>query len=703
MATSFKTPGVYVVEKSIFPPSVAEVETAIPGFIGYTEKAMEYKSGDLQFVCKKITSLKEYEKFFGYGPPTSVSSVTIDNTNNVTETVFDQIHYLYDSLKLFFNNGGGKCYIISVGYYSDPMSKPSFEKGIDVLKKKDEPTLILFPDAVSLVPSTGIYDLQKRALAQAGELMDRFVIMDLLNKLNPNIPDDTTNFDLSNDEFRNNIGMTDLKFGAAYAPWVKANIVKDFTYPDIRDVLKQNSAAIDINPDLTGTLPAADQTTINNILTDYDQLITCAGNIDAAFFTQYGSFSYNLKQSYSDLLSTFKTMVTDPTETMANIRAAYMALHDEAFMMADHLDDLLDNPVPPSVLVNPALFTKCDTIATGVADELLNLVVLNNTLNNFALHEDPVSGDYPRQDNIANVQFLDTTGTWANVDMEASLHDLTDDEALFIHSEAVIAAEADPLIQDQMRRENMLGTEAIITDAFFAFYNAYSAMLSELSDMMLEREAELIKSYPVYKNIINAVNNTPTLMPPSGAVAGRYAYVDGTRGVWKAPANIDLAYVSDVAYHTDDKEQEGLNVDSNSGKSINIIRTFTGKGVLIWGSRTLAGNDNEWRYVPVRRFFNMVEESVKKSTFWAVFEPNDANTWSKVKGMIDNFLTLQWRNGALQGAKPDEAFYVKVGLGQTMSAQDILEGRMNVEIGMAVVRPAEFIILTFSHKMVTSS
>lgn len=701
MATSYKTPGVYVVEKSIFPPSVAEVETAVPCFIGYTEKAMQYKSGDLSNVCKKITSLKEYEKYFGYGPPTSVSSVTLDDTNNVTETVFNQVHYLYDSLKLFFNNGGGKCYIISVGYYTDSIDKANFEKGIDVLKKMDEPTLILFPDAVSLSPGSGLYDLQKKALAQSGELMDRFVIMDLLNKLNPNVPDDTTNFDLSNDEFRNNIGMSDLKFGAAYTPWVKAKIVKDFTYPDIASKLKKNSASITIDPDLTGTLPAADQTTINNILSEYDELMTCKTNIDAAFFTQYGSSAYNLKQSYADLLSDFKTKATDPTETMANIRAAYMALHDEALMMADHLDDLLDTTPPPTVIVNTDLYTACDAIATGVADELLQLVTLNNTLDNFLLTEDPSSGNYPRQINLANPQYL-PPGTWANTAMDTSINSAADDEALFTHSAAAITAEPTATVKDQMRRENMLGTESIITDAFFAFYNAYSAMLEKLAEMMQDQEDELVKSYPVYKNIINAVNNTDTLMPPSGAVAGRYAYVDNTRGVWKAPANVDIAYVSDVAYHVDDKEQEGLNVDSNSGKSINIIRTFTGKGVLIWGSRTLAGNDNEWRYVPVRRFFNMVEESVKKSTFWAVFEPNDANTWSKVKGMIDNFLTLQWRNGALQGAKPEEAFYVKVGLGQTMTSQDILEGRMNVEIGMAVVRPAEFIILTFSHKLATS-
>ncbi|MGB3464673.1 MAG: phage tail sheath C-terminal domain-containing protein [Cyclobacteriaceae bacterium] len=138
---------------------------------------------------------------------------------------------------------------------------------------------------------------------------------------------------------------------------------------------------------------------------------------------------------------------------------------------------------------------------------------------------------------------------------------------------------------------------------------------------------------------------------------------------------------------------------STSGKSINVIRNFVGKGTLVWGARTLAGNDNEWRYVPVRRLYICVEESVKKATEIVVFEPNDANTWLRVKTMIENFLTTLWRDGALAGASTDEAFFVNIGLGKTMTAQDILEGKMNVEIGMAAVRPAEFIILKFSHKL----
>lgn len=202
----------------------------------------------------------------------------------------------------------------------------------------------------------------------------------------------------------------------------------------------------------------------------------------------------------------------------------------------------------------------------------------------------------------------------------------------------------------------------------------------------------------IYANVRRELDRYTVVLPPAAAVAGIYATVDRTRGVWKSPANESLASVRALTVNIDNALNDGMNVHF-TGKSINALRFFTGKGFLVWGARTLAGNDNEWRYVSVRRFFNMAEESIKKATEPFVFEPNDANTWVKVKAMIENFLILQWRAGALAGAKPEDAFYVRVGLGTTMTAQDILEGRMNVEIGMAVVRPAEFIILKFSHKM----
>ncbi len=206
------------------------------------------------------------------------------------------------------------------------------------------------------------------------------------------------------------------------------------------------------------------------------------------------------------------------------------------------------------------------------------------------------------------------------------------------------------------------------------------------------------KKYYDIRKMIEAVK---LILPPSGAVAGAYALVDSTRGVWKSPANVSLNRVNAPTISMETSEQDGLNV-SDTGKSINAIRKFSGKGVLIWGARTLDGNSNEWRYISVRRFFNMVEESTKKASAQFVFEPNDANTWVKVKAMIENFLTIQWRAGALMGAKAEDAFFVKVGLGETMTQNDVLNGKMIIEIGMAAVRPAEFIILRFSHKMIES-
>ena len=202
-----------------------------------------------------------------------------------------------------------------------------------------------------------------------------------------------------------------------------------------------------------------------------------------------------------------------------------------------------------------------------------------------------------------------------------------------------------------------------------------------------------------YNRIKVEIGLVPIKLPPSSTMAGVYARVDSDRGVWKAPANVGLSYVTKPSQPVTHDEQKDLNVDTVAGKSINAIRSFTGKGTLVWGGRTLAGNDNEWRYISVRRFFNMAEESIKKATEQFVFEPNDKNTWVRVKAMITNFLTAQWRAGALAGPTPEKAFYVNIGLGETMTAIDILEGNMIVEIGMAVVRPAEFIILKFSHKM----
>ena len=207
-----------------------------------------------------------------------------------------------------------------------------------------------------------------------------------------------------------------------------------------------------------------------------------------------------------------------------------------------------------------------------------------------------------------------------------------------------------------------------------------------------------------YLQAKNAISNISMLLPPSPAIAGIYAAVDQARGVWKAPANVNIQNAIAPQYLITNDEQQNLNVDAVAGKTINVIRKFEGRGpAIVWGARTLAGSDNEWRYISVKRFFNMVEESIKKGTGQFVFEPNEGSTWLRARAMIENYLTNLWRQGALAGSKPEHAFYVAVGLGQTMTVQDILEGRMIMEIGLAVVRPAEFIILRLMQNMLQAA
>ena len=205
-----------------------------------------------------------------------------------------------------------------------------------------------------------------------------------------------------------------------------------------------------------------------------------------------------------------------------------------------------------------------------------------------------------------------------------------------------------------------------------------------------------------YSQIMTEIQRKVNLLPPSGIMAGVMTTVDNNTGVWNAPANVAPSAVASLPIYIDNEQQENLNVDATSGKSINAIRFFNGQGILIWGARTLDGNSQDWRYLSVRRTMTFIEQSVKAAARAYVFEPNDANTWNAVKAMIDNFLTSIWKEGALQGVKPEDAFSVSIGLGSTMTAQDILDGFMKVTIKVAVVHPAEFIILTFQQQQAKS-
>ena len=512
MTTPQKTPGVYIVEKDAFPNSVVQVATAVPAFIGYTQKAMN-RNVSLKNTPFRITSLAEFHQYFGrWAKPTlklekrassdtSGSSPFADASKKAplpvdTFTVGDATYslqqigepfLLYQAMRHFFANGGGPCYIVSVGNYQDTIDANALISALTPLVKEPEPTLIVVPDAVRLTRQEHA-QVNTAVLSHCGDKMkNRFAILDILGgHLDEN---DSLGNPIA--AFRSDIGSNNLHYGAAYYPWLNTSIFqsRDFTFECI-------------------------QYEINNLLADV------------------------LKASMGSRLK--------------------------------------------------------ETISYGIDD---------------------VNADF--------------------------------------------------------------GSNA---------------------DETLKVDKALRASVPLYKDFMDAMAKQMNLLPPSAAMAGIYTAVDNSRGVWKAPANVGVIAVTSPAINIDNTQQEDLNV-SPTGKSINAIRPFAGEGTLVWGARTLDGNSVDWRYISVRRTMIMLEESIRLATRAYVFEPNNAQTWVTVRSMIENFLTSIWKQGGLAGAATSDAFSVHVGLGDTMTPIDILEGRMIVTVLVAVTRPAEFIQITFKLEM----
>lgn len=213
----------------------------------------------------------------------------------------------------------------------------------------------------------------------------------------------------------------------------------------------------------------------------------------------------------------------------------------------------------------------------------------------------------------------------------------------------------------------------------------------------------LINVSKTYSLMIKHILFDANILPPSGGMAGVITTTDNQEGVWQAPANTSIVGASSLPIRLSETQQGSLNVDAVSGKSINAIRFFNGLGILVWGARTLDGNSLDWKYLPVRRTMIFIEQSCKLAANAYVFEPNVKNTWEAVKAMIGSFLTSIWKEGGLQGASASDAFSVACGLGTTMTSEDILNGFMIVSVKVAIVRPAEFIVLTFEQQMASSS
>ena len=623
---NYKTPGVYVEEISTLPPSVGQVPTAVPAFIGYSEKAIRNGKSIIN-VPTHITSLLDYHILFGYAADFGKINVLLNADSSVGTIDFEKRFYLYDSVRMFFANGGGQCYIVAVGTYSDDVIMDKLLGGLSALEKEDHPTILLCADAMLLKKKDQAYTIQQAMLMQCNKLQDRVAVLDVFNGFI-----DRSNEDVILD-FRNGIGVNNLKYGATYYPWIQTTLSNNFGFEHIN--LKDKDGK-DIN--------------IEDLVDDPSAI-------------------KNLKQAIADL-KTISNFVLDPLATNKSLNDTFFKIEEK---IRGKKEELVYYANTIKSLIKSIFDLKTKGLSNILIDnELSQKLTYSSAIASVARALTAISND-------ADLKVIDPKKDFLEFDLQG--------------------VEPGSAYKDLKDVDLVNKGKGALKSIYESMLDILISIRSDTRSIKDNYDKSVYDTNVLYKSIVNEVQKKASLLPPSGAMAGIYAQVDGNRGVWKAPANVSLTAVSAPWLKIDNDQQEDLNVDVNAGKSVNAIRAFTGKGTLVWGARTLAGNDNEWRYISVRRFFNMVEKSVRLSTNWAVFEPNDATTWIRVKAMIENFLTNLWQAGALAGATPDGAFFVKIGLGTTMSAIDILEGRMNIEIGMAAVRPAEFIILKFSHKL----
>lgn len=622
----YKTPGVYVEEISTLPPSVAGVATAVPAFIGYTEKASR-NGKSLNNSPTHITSMLEYHQMFGGASGLGSITVNLNADNSVGSVNSQYTYYLYNSIKMFFANGGGECYIVSVGLYGDEITHDALAAGLGAVEKQDHPTMLLSPDAMLLEKQDQAYSLQQAMLAQCNSLQDRVAVLDVFKGHMDRADEDVVL------DFRNGIGINFLKYGAAYYPWILSTFSASFGFEDVKI----------LNPD-------GEEVNLEDVVADPSSIVNLKAAIEDV--KSVNKFAENPNGDESNFGESFHKVPADKLGTMDEA-TGYISFIKEA---ADKILEFKGSGLKNNLITNE--FNVKTNASSSLATLVKGLASIDGSLAAGIINADADYTDYDLANNI-----------------DTSMYEGLEDDAKI-----------------KMAVSSLKGL-------FGSLMNILSSMKKDAASIKDSLDKIVYDSNDFYKNVVNEIQKSASLIPPSGAIAGVYSQVDSDRGVWKAPANVSLSSTSAPCLRLDNKQQEDLNVDVTAGKSINAIRPFTGQGTLVWGARTLAGNDNEWRYISVRRFFNMVEKSLKLSTNWAVFEPNEVNTWTRVKGMIDNYLTNLWKQGALAGATADAAFFVNIGLGSTMSQVDILEGRMNVEIGMAVVRPAEFIVLKFSHKL----
>lgn len=701
------TPGVYTVEKSAFPPSVGEVPTAIPAFVCYTEKA-EQDGKSLHNIPTLINSLSEYNQYFGGAPlyqfPINIVVNTADPTKPPLPGTYDfvvggatyykvgnatlQGYYNYNCLRMFYLNGGGQAYIVSVGKYDrgpDTADQIPVEAdllaGLELLKtiQFPKPTMILIPDALAIDMTSNVKNMvvQQQMIAQAGELMDRVAILDVWNGYE----------DLQSTvipQFRESVGVSYLSYAIAYYPWLECAVVDD------SEITAANLYRMPAPAGASGFEPTStDPQYLGQVIKGYQQtttLVTLSAdlkNIESDLYSP--SLKYD-GQTAAAAFSNWQVAFDGAPGTGTNPTVERVG--NQTMVLAEMFDTLflLGNSNQTTALQNNfgIQFKKLANAVKNLTNPIGALATTMVTLAGMELAFDPTTKSIGSK-----------LSTWFPADSTATPPVTTPVATVpagFENAKTEAGAEIlYPLAEPTLKQ------------GFTELMSALNLVQSMAETLIDQNNASLVNSSSDYKNMMTAVAKQANILPPSGAMAGIYSLIDNSRGVWYSPANVNVDAVVAPTVVINDAQQASLNVDVLAGKSINAIRSFYGRGPsIVWGARTLDGNSLDYRYINVRRTLIMIEQSVANAAFSVVFEPNNANTWVVVKGMISNFLSGLWSDGALIGGTTADAFDVQVGLGQTMTPLDLLNGIMRISVKLAIVRPAEFIIITYEQEMAKS-
>ena len=707
MAKVYSTPGVYIEEKNAFSNSVVPVATAIPCFIGFTQKATrDHKS--LSNKLFKIASFDEFNRYFG-GSPRITYKVTVDpEAVNPIDVVADTDtqFFLYHSLKLYFDNGGGECYIFSVGDFSkgNKMEKPMVETALKQLLKEPEPTIIVIPDGHTIESAEDYYGLWQLVLPHCREMINRFAILDIHGGGKMSNLVDNAAIDELYTSFKDGIGINDLNYGAVYWPWVQASVVQpsDLDFRNISNFTElQEKMKAEVNknfPKLPNGEPNPRAEKITSLIGRLGKLDTKAFADDAIMFAAKAKRSGD-KAANVDATDSVKLAASIESAKAANesAKASKSALEATEKALTNEVKAALKNATDATTAVVTAKtdVTKIANAVTAVQKAVESVDTAAKAVDVIAKR---IEADAATAAATAAKELADAAKVL--VDLAAKAAEEAETAAVTAAKENATKEEKEAAMAAKIKADVASAKAKAAVNAAAAAQPVNSSF--SLSDADISRQHNaILQISALYKSVMMRLRETANILPPSAAMAGAYKAVDSSIGTHQAPANISMISVSKPLVHLDDHEQENLNVPVD-GKAINAIRTFPGKGVLVWGARTMDGNSQDWRYISVRRTVSMIELSIKYAAEAFVFEPNVSSTWSNLKAMITNFLTNMWYSGALAGATPESSFSVDVGLGSTMTPIDILDGYMRISVKIAVTRPAEFIVITFEQQMQTS-